>query len=141
MIDKGICDKIFNWTPIIYECECDKSCDVEEYLDYKKYKCRKKLAHKLVEKCNENNEKKLHPRELHLNKMMYNLTLNDYENICSPCTVYIVFFVEFFIIGVSISGAFAFFYWHLKRKYIEKTIYWMQLSWTYKWEQLSVLIL
>ena len=111
LIDKVICDKIFNWNPINYECECDKSCDVEEYLDYKKYKCRKKLVHKLVEKCNKNNdEKKLHPRELHLNKIMYNSTLNDYENICSPCTVYIVFFVEFFIIGVSISGAFAFFY-------------------------------
>ena len=32
-----------------FECECDKSCDVGEYLDYENCKCRKKLADKLVE--------------------------------------------------------------------------------------------
>ena len=31
------------------ECECDKSCDVGEYLDYKSCKCRKRLVDKLVE--------------------------------------------------------------------------------------------
>ena len=42
LIDKGICDKGFIWDPINCECECDKSCDVGEYLDYKNCKCRKK---------------------------------------------------------------------------------------------------
>ena len=36
------------------ECECDKSCDFGEYLDYENCKCRKKLVDKLVEQCNEN---------------------------------------------------------------------------------------
>ena len=34
--------------------ECDKSCDIHEYLDYENCKCRKKLIDKLVEECTEN---------------------------------------------------------------------------------------
>ena len=35
-------------------CECDKSCGVGEYLDYKNCKWRKKLADKLTEERTEN---------------------------------------------------------------------------------------
>ena len=45
-------DKGFIWNPS--NCECDKSCHVEEYLDYANCKCRKELIDKLVEECNEN---------------------------------------------------------------------------------------
>ena len=48
-IHKLVCDKGYIWNPINSECECDKSCDVGDYLDYKNYKCKKKLADKLVE--------------------------------------------------------------------------------------------
>ena len=34
MIDKGVCDKGVIWNPNNFECKCDKSCDVGEYLDY-----------------------------------------------------------------------------------------------------------
>ena len=34
LIYKGICNKGFIWNPSNCECECDKSCDVGEYLDY-----------------------------------------------------------------------------------------------------------
>ena len=34
--------------------ECDKSCDIGQYLDYKNCKCRKEVISKLVEKCIEN---------------------------------------------------------------------------------------
>ena len=80
MIDKGICDKGFNWNPSNCECECDKSCDVGECLDYKNYKCRKSLVDKLVEECNENiDEKQLHPTVSDSNKMIYNSTRNGYK--------------------------------------------------------------
>ena len=36
-----------------FECECDKSCDIGEYLDHANSKCRKKLVHKLVEEFTE----------------------------------------------------------------------------------------
>ena len=42
-------DKGFIWNPSNCECECDKACDVSEYLDYENWKCRKKLVEKLVE--------------------------------------------------------------------------------------------
>ena len=33
-IDKGRCDEEYIWNPSTFACECDKSCDVAEYLDY-----------------------------------------------------------------------------------------------------------
>ena len=42
------------------ECECDKSCDVGEFLDYENCICRKRLVDKLVGEYNENiDEEKL----------------------------------------------------------------------------------
>ena len=35
LIDKGLCDKGFIWYLSNYNCECDKSCDIGQYLDYK----------------------------------------------------------------------------------------------------------
>ena len=37
-----MCDKGFIWNPSNCECECDKSRDIREYLDYKNCKCKKK---------------------------------------------------------------------------------------------------
>ena len=133
LIVKGICDKGFNWNPSNCECECDKSCDAGEYLDYKNCKCRKMLGDKLAEECSENiDEKELHPTELHSmelhsSKMIHSSTLNDYEKICSSCTVYIVLCVIFFIIRISVvfinNSVLIYFSWYLKRKYIETTVY------------------
>ena len=109
---------MINWNPSNCECECYKSSDAGEYLDYKNCKCRKMLVDKLVEECSEN----IDERDLHPNKMIYNSTLNDSENICSSCTAYIVLFVIFFIISTSISSVFIYFHWHLRRKCIETTI-------------------
>ena len=53
LINKRICNRSFNWNPKNSECECNKSCDVWKYLDYKNCKCRKSLVDKPVEKCSE----------------------------------------------------------------------------------------
>ena len=97
LIDNGRCDKRLIWNPINCECECDKLCDVEEYLDYINCNCRKRLIDELVEECSEN---------IDGNEIIYNSTINDYEKICSPCTVYIVLFVIFSIISISISSVY-----------------------------------
>ena len=47
MIDKDVCNKGFIWNSSNCECECEKSCDVGEYLE--NCKCRKRLIDKLVE--------------------------------------------------------------------------------------------
>ena len=49
LIDRSVCDKRFIWNPSNCDCECYKSCDVSEYLNYKNCKCKKKLVDKLVE--------------------------------------------------------------------------------------------
>ena len=41
LIDKGVYDKGFIWNPSDCECECDKSCDIGQYVDYENCKCRK----------------------------------------------------------------------------------------------------
>ena len=59
LVVKGVCDKVFICNPSNCECECDKPCDVGEYLDYGNCKCKKKLVDKLIERssaeeCTEN---------------------------------------------------------------------------------------
>ena len=63
------------------ECECDKSCDVGEYLDYANCKCTKRLIDKLVKECIENIDE----------TKMAEITLAEDENKCkSSCTIYVV---------------------------------------------------
>ena len=81
MIDNGRYDKGFIWNPSNSECECDNLCDVWDYLNYKNCKWRKRLIDKFVEECSES---------IDGNEMIYNSTLNDYENLCNSCTLYIV---------------------------------------------------
>ena len=84
LIDKVRFDNGFIWNPIIYECECDKLCDVGEYLDSENCKCRKRLSDKLVEECSE---------DINRNNMIYNVILNDHRKVWKSCTVYIVLIV------------------------------------------------
>ena len=81
MIDKGVCNKGFISNPSNCECECTKSCNIGEYLDYSNCKRRKKLVDLLVEECTEN------IKETKLNE---NLAKNEHK--CSSCTLYIVLF-------------------------------------------------
>ena len=111
LIDKGICDKGFIWNPSNCNCECDKSCDVVEYLDYKNCKCRKKIIDKLVEECSdiiyENEALDIIP----LNA----IPLNVYKKVCNSCMVYIALFVVFLITSICICCVFIYFYWYLKK--------------------------
>ena len=98
LIDKGICDKGFIWDPSNCECECDKFCDIGEYLDYENCKCRKKLVDRLVDECTENiDEVKI-----------------AVKNECSSCMLYMVLFSILFTINVGIGTYFIYFHWYLK---------------------------
>ena len=95
MIDKGVCDKEFIWNPSNCECECDKSCDIGEYLDYSNCRCKRKLFDKLIEECTENIE----------DIKLVNITVeneNSYYK-CSSCKVYIVFMMVIFITFIGIK--------------------------------------
>ena len=88
------------------ECECDKLCDVGEYLDYENCKWRKKLVDKLIEQCTQTVEE----------VKLANITLAEDENKdkCSSCTLYIVVFSMLFTINVGIVTYFVYSHWYLK---------------------------
>ena len=104
-----------------------KSWDICEYLDYSNWKCRKKLLHKLIEKCTENIDVVNIDNE---NKHKYSFSI--------VYIVYIVLFSIILAINIGIGIYFVFYHWYLKKDYAhsifntrtEKTIYW-----TYKWEK------
>ena len=97
MIDKGVCDKGYAWNPSNCECECDKSCDFGEYLDYENCKYRKRLVDKVVEECNEIVE------ETKLVK------IKSIKCKHSSCVLYIVLFSIFFTINVVIATYIAYY--------------------------------
>ena len=103
LIDKGVCDKGFIWNPSNCECECDKSCDVGEYLDYSKCKCRKKLVDKLVEECIKSSDK------------VEIVSENEHKNKSSSYTPYIALFSIIFTIRIGIATYFVSSHWCLKK--------------------------
>ena len=62
-----MCDKGFIWNPSNCECECDKLCDVGEFLGYKSCKCRNEIVDNLTEECSKN---------IDGSEMLYNETLD-----------------------------------------------------------------
>ena len=102
-----MCDKGFIWNPSNCECDCDKACDVSEYLGSENCKCRKKLVYKLVDECAETIE------EVKLAKITLARNENEYEY--NSCTLYIVLFSILFTINVGIGSYFVYFYQYLKK--------------------------
>ena len=106
-----MCDKGFIWNPSNCECECDKSFDVGEYLDYKNCMCRKKIIDKLIEECSENIDE---------NKMLYNETLDiisssDNKKGSDSFVLYIVLLSVFLAINISMT-IYVYFFLYLKNK-------------------------
>ena len=52
LTDKLICDKGYMWNLSTFTCDCDKYCEIGQYLDYENCVCRKKLVDYLVKQCN-----------------------------------------------------------------------------------------
>ena len=92
-----MCNKGFIWNASNCECECDKACDIGEYLDYENCKRRKILVDKLVDECTETFE------ELKRTKITLAENENSYK--FSSCTVYTALFWIFFTINVGGIGA------------------------------------
>ena len=102
LVSKRVCDKGFISNSSNCECECNKSCDIGEYLDYENCKCRKKLIDKLVEERTENVEE----------VKLAQITLAEHENVlrCSSFTLFIVLFSIIFKVSVGIGTYFVYVY-------------------------------
>ena len=84
------------------ECECYKSCNISDYLDYKSCKCKKRLVDKLIDKCNET------ICELKLTKIIHTKNENENSYKHNSGIVYIALFSIFFIINVGIGAYFVY---------------------------------
>ena len=84
---------IFSY-PSNCKCECDKSCDIGEYLDYENCKCRKRLVDKLIEEYNENIEE---------------TSLINIKCKSNSCILYIVLFSILFTINIGIATYFVYY--------------------------------
>ena len=103
LIDKGVCDKEYVWNPSNCECECDKSCNIDEYLDYSSCKCRKKLINPLVEECTENI----------VETKLVNITVeNENNGRCNSYLVYRALFRTFFMFLLISIGIVIYFVYH-----------------------------
>ena len=79
---------------------CDKLCDVGEYLDYENCKCRKKLVDKLVEECTGNVQE----------VKIVGMALFERGNECkSSCTLYVVLLMIVFTICIGIGTYFIYY--------------------------------
>ena len=101
-----VCDKGYIWNPSNCAFECDKSCGIDQYLDYKSFVCRNSLTDKLVEECTNVID----------GDIIYNETLTvTSSNDCSSCTPYIVLFAVLSI-SIIISGTFVYFHWYKNKQ-------------------------
>ena len=85
--------------------ECDKTCDIGEYLDYENFKCRKRLVDKLVDECTETTEE----------VKLANITIFENENSYKygSYIVYIVLMIVVFTIFTEITIYFIYYNWSL----------------------------
>ena len=111
LISKLTCDKGFLWNPSSCYYECDRSCRIEQYLDYTNSMGKNKLPiiNNLVEEC----------INIVDGETFYEKTLDD-----SPsCASHVGLLVSFLVTTVS-SGIFIYFYWYKKKNsYADKVNY------------------
>ena len=72
-----------------------KSCNSSEYLNYKNYKCRKRLVNKLIDKCTET--------------IAQVRIVSESKIKCNSCILYIALFSIFFTINVGIDSYFVYY--------------------------------
>ena len=109
LVNKMVYDKGYIWNPSNWACECDKLCDIGQYLDYKNCVCRKSLVDKLVEECINVTD----------GDTMHNETLTvASSNDCASVTPYIILFSVFLLISVIISSIFIYFHWYKNKDFL-----------------------
>ena len=106
LVNKMGCDKRYIWNPSNCACECEKSCGIDQYLDYKSCVCRNTLVEKLVGKCTD-----VVDGDIIYNETLTVTSSNDFD----LCTLYAVLFSVFLSTRVIISGDLVCFHWYKKK--------------------------
>ena len=111
------------WNPSNCECECDRSCDVGEYLDYKNCKSRKKLVDKLIERSYTE-----HCSTEECTENIDEVKIADENECVYSYTVCVVLILIALAIGIGIVAYFAYSCWYL-RKYISCVKFGARTQW------------
>ena len=94
------CNEGFIWNSSNCEYECDTSCEVGEYLNYKNCKCRKRLVDQLVGEFTENIDE----------AKIVEITLFEHKNVHKPsCTLHIVLLSVVFTTNIGIGTYFVYY--------------------------------
>ena len=101
LIDKLKCDKGYMCNPSTCTCECNKYCEVGQYLDYENCVCKKKLIEYLVKQCTSIAD------------------IDSYKKESSETNVYFISFIIFLILSVLlVAGLIYYFRKYNKRKIV-----------------------
>ena len=112
LVSKLVCDKGYMRNPSTCACECDKYCEVGQYLDYRECACRKKLIDDLIEQCTT-------VVDIEIN----NSSTGSLTNKTSSSNIYLLLFVTVLIIA-SLSAAGVFYYFtKVNSKKLDDKIY------------------
>ena len=105
LVDKINCDKGYLWNLNIWECECDKSYNIGEYLDCKSCTCKKSIIDKLIDECTNTIEEN------------DDILVNSSGN-----TIYFGLFIVLlvlFLIGIAVL---IYVYWYKRKNTVKSTL-------------------
>ena len=111
LINKLVCDKGYMWNPSTCSCECDRYCEIGQYLDYKNCVCRKKIIDDLIEQCTSI-----------VDKDIKNNTLSK-KNDESSSNIYVILFIKFLVLFILFLVGFIYYWRKDNTKNISKKLY------------------
>ena len=104
---QSICDKEIIWNPSIYDCGCDKSCDVSKYIDYKYGNCRNKLHDKVVRNV----------VKILMGIKWFIVRLWMFMKMYAILLQYTQYYLSIlFLIIIGINSTYLYFHWYLKKR-------------------------
>ena len=112
LVSKLVCDKGYMWNPSTCACECDKYCEVGQYLDYRECACRKKLIDDLTEQCTT-------VVDIEIN----NSSTGSLTNKTSSRNIYLFLFVTVLIIASLSAGGVFYYLTKVNSKKLDDKIY------------------
>ena len=110
LVSKLVCDKGYMWNPSTCSCECDRYCEIGQYLDYKNCVCRKKIIDNLIEQCTS---------IVNMDKKNNTLSKKSDE---SSSNIYFILFIVFLVLFILFLEGFIYF-WCKNNKAITKKMY------------------
>ena len=111
LIKMYVIKNLFGILVIVSVSECEKSCDVSEYLDNENCTCRNKLIDKFVAECTENTDE----------VKIAEITLAWHENVCI-CSYIICVILAVMALTISIEIFAYLAYKYINHWYLEKDV-------------------